>query len=161
MLTDSFFAGLMQAMTDYAEECGLDSDALSDGGYEFDASLELGSDERDYSHVKRKAKFRLRVEKLLAAFLEENEDAVDAALASDFVSVPDLSDPEVKARAEKLRASAFEWLAQFKWENLKSDDFVTARNAWYHLDGLKQMCAMNDDTREAFKVAAESAGIKF
>lgn len=158
MRADSFFQGLMQAVTDYADDCGLDGYALYTGGYKFDMK-NFNNEDADYSHVRRKADFRIRVEKLLALFLEEQAALNKPPTEDEFKSVPVLSDENVAARKEKTKADALRWLAEFKWENLKSDDYATARRAWYHLDGLKAVCAMHDDTKIALKSAAERAGL--
>lgn len=159
MRTDSFFQGLMQAVCDYARDCGLDYYELRTGGTK--PSIKKLGEDRDYAHVRRKADFRNRIDNLLAMFLEEQAALNKPPTADEFKSVPVLADDEVIERAHKFKESALKWLSEYKWEDLKSNDYDTARTAWYHLDGLMGVCAMNDDTKAAFLAAADKAGLTF
>lgn len=160
MKSDSFYHGLMQAIGDYANACGVDSYALWSGGHRFDLSLPLGSPDRDYSHVRRKADFRHRIDNLLALFLEEQAALEMGGKESEYKSVPVMDDEEVAKRSVQSKEDALKWLAEFKWENLNSKEYRIARHAWVLLDHIKGMCAMHEDTQAALKAAAEKAGVE-
>lgn len=101
-----------------------------------------------------KVKFETRVLAILDAYLDGR------VLAEPLASPEPVADAaEIEASRQRTKEQALKWLAEFKWENLKSADYDVARTAWYSLDLLKGACSMHEDTQEALKKAAEKAGI--
>ena len=99
-----------------------------------------------------KAKFESRISAILDAYLEGRVLA-EPLPESQPVAVVD------EAQRQAHIASVMKYLADFKWEELKSEDYATARRAWFYLDWLKAACAVNAETREAYLNARTEAKI--
>lgn len=151
MNTDNFFSGLMKALDSYARDCGVDQELIATGGRVYSKDWT----KQDYTYVRNKAVFRGRVEQLLANFLEEAQKVKDETPAS----VPVLNDPWAKEKNEEAYKKAAEWLANFRWGDLRNNDYKVARRAWYYLDGLKVLCSLHPDLTDAFLDGAKKAGI--
>ena len=102
-----------------------------------------------------KIKFESRVMDILDAYFEGKADGNKLP-----DSEPVIDKDEVEASRQNAKEQALKWLSSFKWEDLKSEDYGLARNAWFRLEHVKGMCAMHEDTIAAFKAAAEKASVE-
>lgn len=151
MLTKEQKDGLITTL--YGPMFSLVADLRPPKGAEWPDAHELSR--RSIGQYKAKAKFESRVLAILNVYLSGSVDK-DALPPS----VPVLSAEEVAAASANTKEAAMKWLSEFKWEDLKSDDYDTARRAWYHLDGLRGVCSLHDDTKAWFEAALKDSGIK-
>lgn len=128
---DPFMAGLFRALGNYARECGVDDYALLSGGYKYD------EDDESYKHVRRKNAFVVRVERLLADFMQAQNMQQPSAILSEVVPVvEDFSKQVAQERVQRI-ASEIRWdLLKRWWES----DVIDDNHLFAQHGALKEIC---------------------
>lgn len=118
--------------------------------YGFGLAFDLSQAAR--SKWEARAKFESRISAIIDAYLEGRVLA-EPIPSPEPVTVVD------ESKRQEFIATTMQHLADFKWADLKSEDYVTARRAWFFHDWLLGVCVMNPETKEAYKKAREEAKI--